>query len=149
MGTATVVVDVPGRMTQSSRIGVFGTVNQSMTFGEIRDGLSNTIMIGELQRITALVPGSKDGWAIGGPATLFTNGAMYRRLGTTSVPAMPPSEGRLMNNGFFGAPGSAHPGGANFGLADGSVSFVSDAIDPNIFAILASVADGMPTSVCD
>ncbi|MCD4726559.1 MAG: DUF1559 domain-containing protein, partial [Pirellulales bacterium] len=34
------------------RVGIFGKVNYSTTFGAIRDGLSNTIMIGELQRIT-------------------------------------------------------------------------------------------------
>ena len=59
MGTETVMADVPGRMTQSSRIGVFGTVNRGMTFGEIRDGLSNTAMIGELQRITAWFPSAR------------------------------------------------------------------------------------------
>ena len=50
----------------------------STKFGEIHDGLSNTIMTGELQRITATTPASKDGWAIGGPATLFTTGHCMR-----------------------------------------------------------------------
>ena len=58
--------------------GIFGRVNVSTKFKEIRDGTSNTIMTGELQRITDFTPGSKDGWAIGGPATLFTTGAMFR-----------------------------------------------------------------------
>ena len=70
--------------TAAKRWGIFGRVNVSTTFDEIRDGLSNTIMTGELQRITDVTPGSKDGWAIGGPATLFTTGAMFRRNGTTT-----------------------------------------------------------------
>ena len=32
--------------------GIFGKVNQSTSFAQIRDGTSNTIMTGELQRIT-------------------------------------------------------------------------------------------------
>ncbi len=62
----------------AKRWGIFGRVNVSTQFKEITDGLSNTLMIGELQRITDLTPTSKDGWAIGGPATLFTTGAMFR-----------------------------------------------------------------------
>ena len=69
----------------------------STTFGQIRDGTSNTFMTGELQRITATTPTSKDGWAIGGPATVFTTGALMRLDGTTSRLASP-SGGLLMNN---------------------------------------------------
>jgi prepilin-type processing-associated H-X9-DG protein len=54
--------------------------------------------------------------------------------------------GLLMNNGFFGSPGSDHSGGANFGLADGSVTFLMDSIDPNVFALLGSMADGQAVS---
>ena len=34
--------------------GVFGNTNQSTTFGAIRDGLSNTFLDGELQRISSM-----------------------------------------------------------------------------------------------
>ena len=101
-------------------------------------------MTGELQRITDLTPTSKDGWAIGGPATLFTTGAMFARNGTTLVNVAPPAAGSLMNNGFFGSPGSDHRGGAYFGYGDGSVTFLLNSIDPNVFALMGSMADLTP-----
>ena len=47
-----------------------------------------------------------------------------------------------MNNGFFGSPGSDHANGANFGMADGSVRSSPTSMDPNVFALLGSMADG-------
>ncbi len=135
--------------TEEKRWGIFGRVNVSTTFSEIRDGTSNTIMTGELQRITDITPGSKDGWAIGGPATLFTTGAMVRYDGNKLEFVARPGEGKLMNNHFFGSPGSEHPCGAQFGMGDGSVRFIADSIDPRIFALMGSMADGEEVSLDD
>jgi len=129
------------RDAEKYRWGIFGRVNVSTSFGEIKDGTSNTIMTGELQRITDLTPNSKDGWAIGGAATLFTTGAMFARNGTTLTNVALPATGALMNNGFFGSPGSDHAGGANLGLGDGSVTFMANSMGSNMFALLGSMAD--------
>ena len=46
---------------------------------------------------------------------------------------------------------SVHPAAtiptANFGLADGSVRFVSTSIDANVFALLGSMADNQPVTL--
>ena len=101
-------------------------------------------MMGELQRITTISPGSKDGWAIGGPATLFTTGAMIHFDGRKCTNVASPDDGMLSNNMFWGSPGSDHYGGANYGMADGSVKFLSTSIDPTIFALWGSIADRVP-----
>ena len=125
--------------------GIFGQMNQSTSYAAIRDGTSNTIMTGELQRITTVtgVPYnadngpylSQDAWAIGGVATMFTTG--YNAGNTATM---------MMNNGYFPSPGSDHSNGANFGFADGSVKYLNTTLDRNIFALLGSMADKVPAS---
>ena len=52
-----------------------------------------------------------------------------------------PTSGKLSKNGFFGSPGSEHNNGANYGFGDASVRYLNSAIDPNIFALMGSMAD--------
>lgn len=132
--------------------GIFGQMNQSTSYAAIRDGTSNTIMVGELQRIVTIqtsgpynastgpsTPGvtSNDGWAIGGDATLFTTG-VGQNQGTPITP---------MNNGYLGCPGSEHANGANYGLADGSVRYMSSTVDQNVFSLLGSMNDRAPVGL--
>ncbi len=137
----------------TKRIGIFGTLNKSTSFGEIGDGTSNTIMTGEVQRFTSVAADeagpfddttgiyhSQDGWSIGGISTLFTTGFN----GETASATIP-----LMNNQYPQSPGSDHADGAHFGLGDGSVRFISDSINANIFALLGSMNDGTTAQLPD
>jgi prepilin-type N-terminal cleavage/methylation domain-containing protein len=133
----------------SRRMGIFFRPNIGTTLAAIRDGQSNTLMVGELQRITQVtpIPGkttpigpSHDGWAVGSDSVLFST-AVANPPATTDTP---PKYGPLMNNGDFRSPGSDHISGANFGLADGSMKFLSNSIDPDILALLGSMVDTIP-----
>jgi prepilin-type N-terminal cleavage/methylation domain-containing protein/prepilin-type processing-associated H-X9-DG protein len=125
--------------------------NIGTRMADISDGLTNTIMIGELQR---LIPPkevpvgqdpqyygpsrtSNDGWALAGVATLFTTAV--RGEGTDL------GQPGGMNNLFFEDAGSDHPNGANFGLADGSIRFLSENVDSQVYAYAGSIADDVPT----
>ena len=108
-------------------LGIFSPY-ESVKLEHVKDGTSSTIMTGELQRING--SGSTrwnectrttwDGWAVGGVGTLFDV-----QFGE-------------MNNFHYEHPGSEHPGGAQFGLADGSIRFLSENIASDIFTALST-----------
>ena len=140
---------LPGPMNPPppKRWGIFGKPNVPTKFGDIADGLSYTIALGELGRSVQYnvdTPSgngvSHDGWAIGDVATLFSAGIMEQ--GDTAVA----SGGIMMNNDNLVVPASEHVTGCNFGMADGSVHFFATQSDPNVFALLGSMADGVPVS---
>jgi prepilin-type N-terminal cleavage/methylation domain-containing protein len=117
-----------------SVIGIFSP-NSATGFMAIQDGTSNTIMTGEMQRLDGSIDQrrSQDGWALGGVATLFTT-AIHETDGTYQTGGL--------NNNFFESPGSDHPGGAHFGMADGAVHFIHDDVDKQVLYRLGAMADG-------
>ena len=110
-----------------------------ITFGNITDGTSNTILIGESQTDPRFVKDGQamDAWYIGSPqadlsqcnggtgGTEFTEFMGGTFVGINLRRRDPLTDGRLMEMSF----GSYHPGGATFGFADGSVHYIADSID--------------------
>ena len=119
--------------------------NSNITFGEIPDGTSNTFLLGE-----------RDGAVLG----TGSNGQEYQRAASTWCGAdrsawlntcLGPTSGQprwTLNSADFGfweqwVPfSSSHPGGANFGRADGSVTYVTDEIDGDAFEQAGTRAGG-------
>lgn len=114
-------------------------LNSRIRYGEIYDGSSNTILIGEILPFVNSL-----GWASGTRATLRNTGHLINahrpRSGRYSVEELelPPGADQLWVGGF----GSNHPGGGQFCFADGSVRFISESMDPDLYANLANRADG-------
>lgn len=120
----------------------------------ITDGTSNTIAIGEAEADIRMVPemgivrennqpnmGRKDHWAFGGDDIDTNNqGDMSEHLGSTGVrmnlrPVPPGSPEFAAYEISFG---SRHSSGANFGFVDGSVRFLSDAVEPRVYSALGT-----------
>ena len=118
--------------------GVF-FLNSAIRFKDVVDGASNTIFIGEKQGLDDGL-----GWLSGTRATLRNTGTrpnklpvMTNRGWSNPVQSDPLFENPLTVGGF----GSAHIGGAQFVLGDGSVRFISENIDTEVFQNLGNRHD--------
>jgi prepilin-type processing-associated H-X9-DG protein len=101
------------------RAGFFGYARQTR-IEDITDGTTHTMMLAE----TAFANGP---WTAGGPATV-------RGLDPARQPYL--GRGRQF--------GGSHPAGANILLADGSVRFVPETVDPRTFEALSTIAGREP-----
>jgi prepilin-type processing-associated H-X9-DG protein len=110
------------------------------TFASIRDGTTNTIMLGEkrLNRFYLGEPQSDDN--IG-----YTSGFDNETVRTTLLPPLPDYRDSNQTNGQDRF-GSSHPGLFNVLFADGSVRALFYRIDPTIFSYLGNMDDGQDVS---
>lgn len=120
-----------------TNIGIFG-VNTGANTAAITDGISYTAIVAERRIFTRPVPvgpftaaqrTSSDGWAWGGPATLFS---------TNQLP-QPPGAGFGTH---FSEAGSEHPLGLHVLTADGSVRFISLNVDYRNWRNLGNMSQG-------
>ena len=116
--------------------------NSTTSITHIRDGVSNTLLLGETFYVEA-TNGIGDGtttWAMsgktGGGATPMQMAGMQRPINDVG-----PKEVALLNvmaRGFS----SLHHSGANFALVDGSVHFINENADLATLQKLSGRADG-------
>jgi prepilin-type N-terminal cleavage/methylation domain-containing protein/prepilin-type processing-associated H-X9-DG protein len=114
----------------------------------ISDGTSNTIMAGEVTQTTNVSSASNNNaqfpiWAGGGGGGCNGTGGISSTLRVADGVNYP------MNGTSDNSFGSKHTGGANFVLGDGSVRFVTQTVDPNVYSAAASRNGNEPLNLND
>ena len=138
------------RPANATRDGVF-FVNSDLGLASILDGTSQTLLFGERYHRDVqydLNAGSLTkigGWGRAFPV-VGANGVGDVTLGTLMPLNYRHPANTVVNSTFedrrVTAMGSAHPGGANVGLADGSVRFVSQSINLAVWRALSTRESG-------
>lgn len=110
-------------------------LNSAITYGDIYDGSSNTILIGEI-----LAEGTDLGWCSGTRATLRNTSEILGKQDWNAKYGGGAISG--MKKTYVGGFSSYHPGTCNFLFADGSVHSISLSIDTTLFENLGNRSDG-------
>jgi len=115
-------------------------INRSVAIVNITDGTSNTLMAGET-RVHRAYMGS--GGCCSDNESAFTNGWADDVVRHGNVSPQPDVFDLSIPDGAVdGHFGSAHTGGMNGVLADGSVRFIRFSVTPAVFARLCRIDDG-------
>ncbi len=124
-------------------------LNSEIRFSDIRDGSTYTLLLGE-----APITPDNLGWTSGTRATLRnTSGivpprddrqlaAIQQAGGPNAAADADAAQTKQIESLYVGGFGSYHTGGANFVLADGSIHFIGQSIDPKTFQYMGNRADG-------
>jgi len=112
--------------------------NRDVRMKDIRDGTSNTLAIGESSWFDATVGTRYRSWIRGCDSTPVCAGCRNVAV-AINVPGW----------SIFGdqAMGSSHSGGANFAMADGSVTLLTSDLSMNVYRALASRSGGETVSL--
>ena len=107
----------------------YPNVNKEVRIGDVSDGTSNTFLVGE----TDFKPQ-------GAPSTSYGGVWAYGYCGYSYGSTDNPFNVHNNTNTVYGAYRSEHTGGANFAFTDGSVRFVSESIDNDLYQGLGTRA---------
>jgi prepilin-type N-terminal cleavage/methylation domain-containing protein/prepilin-type processing-associated H-X9-DG protein len=110
--------------------GIFAA-NETCRISDVRDGTSNTLMVGE---VTGKGPTAYRGHFWVAWNLITTHDGINGQLTTPGGAYPSDSQGGFWSAGLA----SFHPGGCNFALADGSTHFLSQNIDQKILAALTT-----------
>jgi prepilin-type N-terminal cleavage/methylation domain-containing protein/prepilin-type processing-associated H-X9-DG protein len=114
---------------EGNSVGMFGRFRNSISFGEVRDGLSNTIMLGEtLPRQCAFI----------GMFSVNFN------VTSTTIPINTLHDDKGAGSEWWRTSGykSRHGGGVNVAMGDGSIQFLNETIDYRLYNHLGTRAGG-------
>ncbi len=135
INTTNTGANIPVFCQAGGQSGIFGP-NSATTMSSISDGTSQTIMVAEAERFMDTNPEYRnvqpllrypyDGWAWGGPATLFST-------------RLPPNKKE-----HFEAAGGPHSGSVLVALADGSARAVSESVSLQVWQRLGNMSQGVP-----
>jgi prepilin-type N-terminal cleavage/methylation domain-containing protein len=115
-------------------------VNKSVRMLSITDGTSNTLMLGETRVHRAYID---SGGCCSDNESAFTNGWADDVVRDGNTPPQPDIFDPNIDSGAVdGQFGSAHVGGMNACLADGSVRFIRFSVTPQVFTWLCRIEDG-------
>ncbi len=135
-------VDHSNSLDKNVISGMYSRAGYSAKFGDVRDGLTNTIMMGEVRPACY---DHRNGWS-------HFNTLWIATTAPINFPTCPEDQG-LATSTACNAPStwntshgfkSSHSGGAQFLMGDGSVHFLSENIDYLIYQFLGDRRDRQP-----
>ncbi len=135
--------------TRSNGVIAVRTCDPPVDFAMVRDGTSNTLMLGEKllhRNHFGKCGGDNEPYVNSGVDQDHVRNARPLSTNKTTGPPIPDSQAPDQGTGTLWIQrfGSSHPGGFNAAIADGSVRSISYSINPETFRRLCVRDDGLP-----